>query len=85
MFKIDILILIIIFLIAYFIGYFTYAKGINDGIKLEKGKSVTIVPHPIKKAHERRETAKNDKIEEEKITGIENMMSYTGFKQKVGE
>ena len=81
MFNIDILILIV----GLLAGYLIYSKGVNDGIKLEKGKSVAIVPHPIKKAQDRKETAKNDKAEADKITSIENMMDYNGFKQKVGE
>ena len=81
MFKIDILILIG----GLLSGYLIYSKGVNDGIKLEKGREVAILPNPIKKAQERKKTAVNDKEEKEKVESIENMMGYTGFKQKVGE
>ena len=67
------------------VGYLIYSKGINDGIKLEKGHKVTIIPNPIKKVQEHKKEAQNDKAEEEKIASIENMMSYEGFKQKAGD
>ena len=65
-------------------GYLIYAKGVSDGIKLEKGHKVAILPNPIKKMQERKITKENDKHEKEMATAIENMMNYTGDKQKVG-
>lgn len=81
MFNIDILILIC----GLLSGYLIYSKGVNDGIALEKGREVAIVPRPIKKSRERKKEAVNEKEEKEKTESIENMMDYNGFKQKVGE
>lgn len=77
----DILMLIGGMLVSYLI----YSKGVQDGIKLEKGHKVSIVPNPIEKAKERKETAKNEKVEEEKVEAINNLMDYDGFKQKAGD
>lgn len=81
MFNIDILILIG----GLLAGYLIYSKGVKDGIALEKGREVAMLPNPIKKAQERKKVAVNEKEEKEKVASIENMMEYTGFKQKVGE
>jgi len=66
-------------------GYLIYAKGIADGIKLEKGHRVTIVPNPVKALRKNKEAKKEDKAEAEKIEEINNLMGYTGFKQKAGD
>jgi len=76
---------ILILLGGLLAGYLIYSKGVNDGIALEKGHKVSIVPHPIKKAQERKKATENEKEEDKKVASIENMMNYTGFKQKVGD
>jgi len=68
-----------------FCGYVIYKQGVKDGITLSKGKEVTVIPNVIQavKVHKEKKEAKTE--EKELLSSIENMFSYDGTKQKVGE
>ena len=61
------------------LGYFIHAVGVKQGVQLQKGKEVKIVPTPIKSVIEHKQEVIAGKEEKEKVEAIEKMMSYDGF------
>ena len=76
---------ILILICGLFCGYVIYSKGVKDGIAVSKGKEVTIVPNPVKEVKKSVKLKKETEEEKQFMQAFDNLMSYDGTKQKVGE
>ena len=68
-----------------FCGFIIYKQGVKDGLAVSNGKEVKVIPNPVKAIKEHKESKVDAKEEEELINNINNLFSYEGFAQKVGE
>jgi hypothetical protein len=68
-----------------FCGYVIYKQGVKDGIALSKGKEVTVIPNVIQAVKDHKEQKETKEEEKAILAAADNLFSYDGFKQKVGE
>jgi len=73
--------LIATFIVAFFIGVFTYRLGLKDGLLVKKEKPISEI-NPVKKVYETfkeiKDESEADKFEKEFASAIEEISSYDG-------
>ena len=71
----DDFIILATFMVAFFMSFYSYRKGLQDGLSINKGKELT----PIIKVQPK-ETEKPIDVF---MQGLENILSYDGTDQEV--
>lgn len=70
----------------FFIPFWAYRRGLQDGLKLNQGKPIEPIQNPVKSFVEYREKVADKKETKEAnstlISGFNNIMSYDGTPQK---
>ena len=67
-------------MVAFFTSLWAYRKGLQDGLSLNKGNSITPIQNPLKTAYK---AVKVNKESEEFKKGLSNLLSYDGTSQEV--
>lgn len=67
-----------------FCGFFIYRQGVKDGMGMKDGIKPKL-PNPVAYVNEIKEAKQTKEAEEEMSSAFDNLMSYNGDKQKVGE
>jgi len=77
------------YMAAFLIGMWAYQKGFKDGLAVNKGKDIApIITNPVTAVKQAVDMTAANKAQAQMEAlmneGINNLMTYTGDKQKIG-
>ncbi len=65
---------------VFFMGLWTYRKGLQDGLAVNKGRDLLPIKGPIQAVMEAKQAADGQKRNAEIFKGLSDMINYTGDK-----